>query len=151
MLNLGLREVSHRLHPSVLEDLGLIAALRSLIASFRDDGIDVSFRLPDEMPALNTDVATALYRIAQEALRNALKHAPGAPVHVTLEVRDNLVQLTIRDDGPGFDLTKVRLGGGLGILNMNERARLVHGTLLFNSRPGDGTAIEVRVPEEVSH
>ena len=150
-LNLGLREVSHRLHPSVLEDLGLIAALRSLIAGFRDDGIDVSFRLPDEIPALTADAATALYRIAQEALRNAVRHAPGAPVHVNLETQDKSMQLTIRDGGQGFDLTKVRLGGGLGILNMNERARLVNGTLLLHSRPGDGTVITVRVPAEVSH
>ena len=150
MLNLGLREVSHRLHPSVLEDLGLIAALRSLISSFRDDGIDISFRLPDEIPALTADGATALYRITQEALRNALKHSPGAPVHVTLGVEDDSVQLTIRDDGPGFDLTKIRLQGGLGILNMNERARLVNGTLFLNSRPGDGTIVTVRVPIEVS-
>lgn len=151
MLSLGLREVSHRLHPSVLEDLGLLAALRSLISGFRHDGIDISFRLPDEIPALTADAATALYRITQEALRNALKHAAGAPVHVTLGIEDNSVQLTIRDDGPGFDLTKVRLHGGLGILNMNERARLVSGTLLLNSRPGEGTVVTVRVPVEVSH
>jgi two-component system, chemotaxis family, CheB/CheR fusion protein len=151
LLNLGLREVSHRLHPSVLEHLGLLPALRSLIAGFLDDGIDVSFKLPDEIPALSTDVATALYRIAQEALRNALKHAPGAPVHTTLLTQDSYVQLTIRDDGPGFDLNQVRLGGGLGILNMNERARLVNGTLLLSSRPGDGTVVTVRVPVDKSH
>ena len=58
------------------------------------------------------------------------------------------VQLAIRDGGPGFDLTKVRLAGGLGILNMNERARLVNGTLRLDSRPGDGTVITARVPVE---
>lgn len=146
LLSLGLREVSHRLHPSVLEDLGLIAALRSLIAGFRDDGIDISFRLPDEIPALPAEATTAIYRITQEALRNALKHAPGSPVHVTLGTEDNSVHLTIRDDGPGFDLSRIRLQGGLGILNMNERARLVNGTLLLHSRPGDGTVVTVRVP-----
>jgi len=56
------------------------------------------------------------------------------------------VHLTIRDDGPGFDLGRIRLQGGLGILNMNERARLVNGTLLLHSRPGDGTVVTVRVP-----
>lgn len=114
------------------------------------DGIDVSCSLPDEIPVLTADAATALYRITQEALRNSIKHAPGAPVHVTLGTQDNSVQLTIRDDGPGFELTKVRLAGGLGILNMNERARLVKGALLLDSRPGDGTVITVRVPAEVS-
>ena len=149
-LNQEIREVSHRLHPSVLEDLGLLAAMRSLIEGFRDEGSDVSFRLPDEMPALTADAATALYRIAQEALRNALKHAPGAPIQLALAVEDSTVQLTVRDDGPGFDLTKVRLGGGLGILSMNERSRLVNGSLILKSRPGDGTAVTVRMPVDRS-
>ncbi|HXS75306.1 MAG TPA: chemotaxis protein CheB [Terracidiphilus sp.] len=151
MLNLGLREASHRLHPSVLEDLDLVAALRSLISTFRDDGIDMTFRLPDDLPSLNADVSTAIYRIAQEALRNALKHASGAPVHITLDVLDSSVQLTVRDDGPGFDLGRIRLDGGLGILSMNERARLVNGSLVVESRPGNGTAVTVRMPIEVSH
>jgi two-component system CheB/CheR fusion protein len=148
LLNLGLREVSHRLHPAVLEDLGLIAALRSLIAGFQDDGMDVSFNLPGEMAEVTPEAATALYRIAQEAIRNALKHAPGAPVHVSLEKLNGSIQLAIRDGGQGFDLGKVRLSGGLGILNMNERARLVNGSLDLKSHPGDGTVVTVRVPVE---
>jgi signal transduction histidine kinase len=151
MLNLGLREVSHRLHPSMLEDLGLLAALRSLLASFRSEGIDATFRLPEEIPALNVDASTALYRIAQEALRNSLKHSPGAPVHVTLDRVDRFVELTVRDDGPGFDLSVVRLEGGLGILSMNERARLVNGSLVVESGPGNGTAVTARVPIDVVH
>lgn len=149
-LNTGLREISHRLHPSAIEDLGLVPALRTLIDGFSQEGIDLSFKLPDEIPVLTPDAVTALYRITQEALTNALKHAPGAPVHVSLGTEDGSVLLTIRDGGPGFDLTKVRLGGGLGILNMNERARLVNGTFLLDSRPGDGTVITVRVPVEDS-
>jgi PAS domain S-box-containing protein len=150
MLNLGLREVSHRLHPSVLEDLGLVAALRSLIAAFSGDGVVVSFKLPEEPPALSDHTAIALYRIAQEALRNALKHAPGAPIHLTLDILENSVQLTVRDNGPGFDLSRVRLEGGLGILSMKERARLVNGSLLVKSGAGEGTAVTVSVPMEVS-
>ncbi len=150
-LNLEIRQVSHNLHPSVLEDLGLLAAMRSLIEGYRDEGSEVSSKLPDEIPALTADATTAVYRIAQEALRNILKHAPGAPVQLALAVEGSTVQLTIRDGGPGFDLTKIRLGGSLGILSMNERARLVNATLLINSSPGKGTVITVRMPVEVSH
>ena len=74
-LTLGLREVSHRLHPSILEDLGVVPVLRIKITGFRDDGIDVSFSLPDEIPAMTADAVTALFRISQEALTNTLKHA----------------------------------------------------------------------------
>ena len=150
-LNHVIREVSHRLHPSILEDLGLLAAVRNLVQSFRSDGNEVSLKLPDEIPALSTDTATAIFRIAQEALRNTTKHAPGAPIQLAVAVEGNAVELTIRDDGPGFDLSKVRLGGGLGILSMNERARLVNGTLLIKSRPGDGTVVTVRVPVQPAH
>jgi PAS domain S-box-containing protein len=145
-LSLRLREMSHYLHPPVLEDLGLVAALRSLILGFRNEGEEVSFRLPDEIPTVSLDAATALYRIAQEALKNARKHAPGAPIHVTLANRDGALELVIRDAGPGFDLLQARLSGGLGLLSMHERARLVHGSLLIDSRLGDGTEIAVRVP-----
>ena len=150
-LNLVVREVSHRLHPSILEDLGLLAAMRNLVQGFRSDGNEVSLKLPDEIPALSTDTATALFRIAQEALRNTAKHAPGAPIQLAVAVEGNAVELTIRDDGPGFDLSKVRLGGGLGILSMNERARLVNGTLLIKTHPGDGTVVTVRLPIQPVH
>lgn len=145
-LNLGIRQVSHRLHPSILEDLGLLAAIRSLIDGLRVEGSEISLNLPDVTPVLGTDAATAVYRVAQEALRNSLRHAPGASIQVSLTVEDDAMQFSVRDDGPGFDLTKVRLGGGLGILSMNERARLVNGSLTLTSRPSDGTIVTVRVP-----
>lgn len=149
-LNLGMREVSHRLHPSILEDLGLLAAIRSLIDGLRVEGSEISLNLPEVTPALGGDANSALYRIAQEALRNILKHAPGASIQVSLTAEDNTVQLTVRDDGPGFDMSRVRLGGGLGILSMNERARLVKGTLILSSQPDEGTTITVRVPVQPS-
>jgi two-component system CheB/CheR fusion protein len=149
-LNQGIREVSHRLHPSVLEDLGLEAAMQNLVEGFRNDGCDISLKLPDEMPSMTADTATALYRITQEALRNAIKHAPGAPAHITLTVEGSAIRLKVCDVGPGFDVAKMRLGGGLGILSMNERARLVQGTLLIDSRPGDGTVITALVPIQPS-
>lgn len=132
----------------MLEDLGLVAALRSLVSGFRDLGDGVSSNLPDGIPEVSREAATALYRITQEALRNATKHASGAPVHVKLETQDGHLQLTIRDAGPGFDLAYARHNGGLGLFSMQERARLARGTPLLNSKSGDGTVIEVRVPLE---
>jgi signal transduction histidine kinase len=144
--NDGLREVSHRLHPAVIEDLGLIAALKSLTATSRENGSEVTCWLPDQIPDLSLDTATALYRIAQEALRNAQTHGKGAPVHLTLTTQDGHLNLKIHDNGPGFSLTNARLNGGLGLLSMQERARLVNGTLQIKSQPGDGTVVSVSVP-----
>ena len=146
MLDRGLRDVSHRLHPSVLQDLGLIPAIRSLVDNFRDSGGEASVRLAERPPNLAPEVATAVYRIAEEALRNVRKHAPGAPVQVSFLAHEDALQLTIRDAGPGFDLAQARACGGLGLLSMQERARFIGGTLCVNTRPGDGACITVRVP-----
>jgi PAS domain S-box-containing protein len=145
-LSAGLREVSHRLHPAVVEDLGLAAALRSLVDEFRENGFEVTCMAPRVTQDLPIDIATALYRIAQEALRNAFKHARGAPVRVSLEETGRELRLKIEDAGPGFDLNSVRGKGGLGLLSMQERARLAGGSLLLRTRPGDGTLVIVRVP-----
>lgn len=142
----GLREVSHRLHPAVVEDLGLPAALRALVGEYRENGLEVSFVGPRVTRDFPLEIATALYRIAQEALRNAFKHARGAPVRVQLEEANTELRLRIEDAGPGFDLNSVRGKGGLGLLSMQERARLVGGTLLFRTGPGDGTLVMARVP-----
>lgn len=145
-LNQGLREISHRLHPSLLEDLGLIPGLRNLIDSYRAEGAEISFGLPSEIPHPSLDVTVALYRIAQEALRNATKYAPGAPIHLHLGIQNGALRLTIRDNGPGFNTVQARLSGGLGLLSMHERARLVNGSVTFNSKPGEGTVVTVSVP-----
>lgn len=145
LANDGLREVAHRLHPAVIEDLGLVAALRSLTSSFRENGNEVSAWLPDQLPEVSLDTATALYRIAQEALRNAQVHAKDASVNLTLTTHDGTLQLKIRDSGPGFNLASARHKGGLGLLSMQERARLVNGTLAIHSDPGQGTVVSVSV------
>jgi two-component system CheB/CheR fusion protein len=146
--NREVRELSHGLHPSIIEHLGLPAALRNLVASCRDGGFEVGCWVPDQIPPITLDTATALYRIAQEAIRNAQQHANGAPIHVTLTAQDNSLRLAVLDSGPGFDLGHARVGGGLGLLSMQERARLVNGTLLIKARPGDGTEVSVSVPVE---
>ena len=91
-------------------------------------------------------LATSLYRVAQEALRNVAKHAPAAAVRVQLSLDDRELKLVIEDSGPGFDIHGARRRGGLGLLSMNERARLAGGTLVIETQPGDGTRLTVRLP-----
>jgi PAS domain S-box-containing protein len=142
-----LRRLSHQLHPSIIYHLGLPAALRSLVEEFqRSCSGTANFKageFPDELPP---DVAAALYRITQEALRNVTKHAPAAPVGVLLVREPGGLRLTIEDKGPGFDPEAVRGQGGLGIISMRERTQILGGNLLVQSAPGQGTRIEVRVP-----
>jgi PAS domain S-box-containing protein len=145
-LSVGLRTTSHRLHPSILHDLGLVTALKILIEEFRENGGEASIRLPDVFPELGLESATTLYRITQEALRNARKHAPGAPVRLTLAATAEVVQLTIEDAGPGFDLSYARSKGGLGLISMQERALWIGGSLFLSTRPGEGTTLSVRIP-----
>lgn len=144
-LDTEIRDLSHRLHSSVVDDLGIGPALRALIEDFREAGLNVSLRLPEPLPLLPIEISTGLFRIAQEALRNASKHAPDAPILITLGVAGEMVQMTIRDAGPGFEVGKARANGGLGLLSMQERARLMGGNLLLRSRPNEGTTITVHV------
>lgn len=156
----GLRGVSHRLHPAALEDLGLVQALRMLVDEHCRCGRDICLVGPaQELPLLPKQTKTALYRIAQEALRNAYKHAPFAPVRLVLSTSmaptrpPGVLYLSIEDAGPGFDLQRMRAGGGLGLLSMQERAQAVGGSLEIDTSPGEGTRIEVLVPLscEVEH
>ncbi len=143
------RQLSHRLHPSVLDDLGLVPALRSLCAEFeRTYSMKVQFAPPRSFsPVIPLSIATALYRISQEGLHNTAKYARSASVNIELATTAQDIRLTIRDSGPGFNPEAVRArGGGLGLMSMEERARLVRGTLEVRSSPGNGTEIEVRVP-----
>ena len=142
----SLREVSHRLHPSIIADLGLAVALQSLIEQERELGLDASFSARNVPASIPLESATALYRIAQEGLRNASKHAAGAAVRMTLSHEKKEMQLRIQDAGPGFSPVEVRHRGGLGLLSMQERARLAGGNLLLSSRSGEGTILLVRVP-----
>ena len=141
-----LRDVSHRLHPAIIADLGLATALRGLIDQQRQQGFDVTFIERNIPSAIPPDIGTALYRIAQEALRNAFQHAPDAPVLATLSFENSELQLQIEDPGPGFDLEGVRQTGGLGLLSIQERARLLGGTLEIKTAQDEGTVVTVRIP-----
>ena len=143
----GLHQTSRRLHPAVLDDLGLPVALTNECAAFADQhGIPVKCacrKLPERFPE---DVSLCLYRVAQESLRNIRQHAGARNVRVTLRGGNGEIVLTIEDDGRGFVREAVRGKGGLGLISMEERVRLVGGTLSITSRPPGGARVEVRVP-----
>jgi CheY-like chemotaxis protein len=139
------RDLSHRLHPSILDDLGLPAALRALAEEFeRARRIPVRVEVDEGLAPLSPTLATAAYRIAQEALHNAAKHSRDGVI-ISLAGGDAL-RMTVEDRGPGFDVETVRAKGGLGILSMRERARAAGGALQIESAPGQGTMVRLVVP-----
>ncbi|MGI8959507.1 MAG: CheR family methyltransferase [Bryobacteraceae bacterium] len=139
-----LRRISHALHPSILEDLGLPVALRSLVTEFAErESMPSNFTHRNVPDVLSREVSATLYRITQEALRNVAKHAGRTHVRVSLIRKNSALRLTIRDLGEGFDPSETR---GLGLISMEERARLVGGSFRISSALGEGTTVQVQVP-----
>ena len=137
------RALSHRLHPAILEHLGLVSALRSLCGRFSDsEGIPTSF-VADCCQAPGKDLSLTLYRIAQEGLHNVAKHARARRAVVRLERSEDQFVLQIEDDGVGFTKPSET---GIGLTGLAERARLAGGRFHVQSTPGGGTAIQVSVP-----
>ena len=138
--------LSRQLHPSILDDLGLVEALRSECASFsRREEIAINF-LPDNLlENVPPDVALCVYRVAQESLRNVARHAAVKEASVKLVVVGPELVIQICDQGTGFDREMTRSEPGLGLSGMEERVRLVQGKLSIISAPGQGTTVEVRV------
>ncbi len=139
--------LSHKLHSSKLEYLGLAPAIRSYCREFSQQ-YDVSVQFADEnVPNfLPRDVSLSLFRVAQEALQNALKHSGVSQFSVVLRSSQNEIQLEVSDRGAGFDVERAKLDRGLGLVSMQERAHLVHGTFTIESAENGGTRILVRVP-----
>ena len=143
--------ISRNLRPSVLDELGLVAVLRDTSTEFAErTGVSVKLACVQLTARLPADTELTLYRILQEALKNVEKHARARHVTVHLTKQGGFVQLTIKDDGIGFDPARrpaARRGkGGLGLLSMRERATYVGGTLKVKSIRRAGTEIEVRIP-----
>ena len=143
--------ISHNLRPSVLDQLGLVSALRETGTEFADrTGLSVNLTCVELTARLPIDTEFMLYRIFQEALKNVEMHAHAHLITVDLTQQDAFVQLVIKDDGIGFDLdhlpAKRKGKSGLGLLSMRERAVFVGGSLRIKSAPGACTEIEVRIP-----
>src|SRR5262249_205036 len=136
----------YKLHPSKLDHLGLGAAIRSLCQELSEAGqLDVELN-QDELPELPKDITLCVFRIAQEALRNSVKHSGATSARVTLGYQDHEITLSVSDDGSGFDMHSDAMRKGLGFTSMGERLRIVNGTMNVQSRPQEGTTIKVSVP-----
>jgi len=137
--------IAHQLHPSRLEHLGFASAMKALAketAEARDQEVTVKIReFPTSVP---DEVSLCLYRVAQEAFTNALRHAGEARIRLTVQCTGKLLRMVVHDTGKGFD--RESYTPGLGLISMEERVRLVDGTFQVRSRPGRGTSIIVCVP-----
>ncbi len=135
------RDMAYRLRPRVLDDLGLPDALESLVTDFEQrSNVSCVFK-HDPIPAIDDTVSTALYRIGQEAVTNALRHSAATSIHVELTKDNEGIVLSIEDNGCGFEPEQVQENEGFGLEGMRERANLVGGRLDIESCPGQGTMI----------
>lgn len=154
----GVLEELHRLamdlRPASLDHLGLPVAIEQLVQGARERyGLDIRLRIAgfpaeDRLPDY---VETSLYRIVQEALTNAARHARASNVDVILELRDGKCTVIVEDDGVGFDAGRVRPRGHLGLMGMHERAQMLGGDIQIESRTGGGTTVAAEVPCDYSN
>ena len=141
------QSLSHELHSSKLEYLGITTAMRAFCHEFSDQqNVEVVFA-HDEIPrTLPQDISLCLFRVSQEALQNAVKHSGVRHFDVELRCASDAIQLTVRDSGSGFDPEGASKTQGLGLVSMAERVKLVGGRLLIDSQPHRGTTIHAKVP-----
>jgi signal transduction histidine kinase len=147
-LSSSVHDLSHQLHPSKLEQLGLVAAIGGLCRELtHSHGLKIEFT-HDELPAVSPDTAVCLYRIAQEGLQNAIKHSGARQAEVVLRWAADVISLWIVDHGRGFDPRQVQGKSGLGLVSMRERVRYLGGEIAIDSQPSGGTRLHVRVPRK---
>lgn len=146
-IGIEVQTISHRLHSSKLEYLGLVAACKSFCREVAERSkVTVDFTAEDIPSAVPQDVSLCLFRILQESLSNAIKHSGVQHFEVHLDCISGEIHLEVRDRGTGFDAEAAMSSQGLGIISMRERASLAGGTMLVTSQPMGGTQIRVRVP-----
>jgi signal transduction histidine kinase len=137
--------LAFELRPSTLDDFGLVGALRGLVARYGErTGVRASFTAKPTDVRAPPEIETACFRIVQEALSNVARHACARHSEVTLTAQDVALEVTVRDDGVGFNVERLRTG--LGLVGMGERAELAGGRLDIESAPGAGTTLRVRFP-----
>jgi len=147
----GVRDFSRDLRPSILDDLGLLPALEWLASELREQhGIEADLRVVGSQRRLSPEAELLLFRIAQEALNNVRRHAKASKVEVAIWFEEGKIRLTVKDDGEGFEMPKTvgelsRIGK-LGLAGMQERAKLLGGSLKVESEPGKGTTVTIEAP-----
>lgn len=141
------RRIIYDLRPMALDDLGLIPTLRKYLQTIEDynKGIDISFVHIGEEMRLPPRLEVAVFRLVQESVQNALKHAEATEIEVKTEVKNNQLLVMVKDNGKGFDTT-VKKENAFGLMGMKERVDLLEGTLTIRSKIGAGTTVFIRIP-----
>jgi PAS domain S-box-containing protein len=143
----SIRELSHRLHSSLLQHVGLVSALKSHCDDVsRDEGVRVSLSIHGETFAISPEVSLCVYRITQESLRNVVKYSGAKTAEVTLAFTPGRLMLSVIDFGVGFDVQQTKNEVGLGLISIEERAAQLKGSAQIISSPGKGTKILVELP-----
>jgi len=166
------RTISNNLMPTVLSDFGIVPALKMVAETDRTDAVDVTFatNLTPDLAHLDRNIEIMLYRVTQEAVSNAIRHGHPEHVHIDLQARNNVLHLTVSDDGCGFSrhkqpepdkkddnpddgspLTRPRtkqMTPSQGIHNMRQRVKLLNGKFRLHSVPGKGTTVQVSIPDK---
>jgi len=141
------RTLSHQLHPEVLEHLGLVTALESYIRNFKEEElIDVKLTAEIGAERLPFDVSICLYRVVLEALRNVSRHSGARSAAISLTRSDGVLELRVSDSGRGFNVETFKQGGGIGLVSVEERLRLLRGSCEIHSAPERGTTLVACVP-----
>lgn len=144
-----IRRISNNLMPSVLEVFGITLALKNLCEETEEHGhLEILFQTTGELEKINTKTKTYLYRIAQEALNNILKHSGAKEVTFTLSGTKDIITFILRDDGKGFNVEDAAYEKGNGLHNIRERVSLMKGSINILSSPGEGTALIINVPAQ---
>jgi PAS domain S-box-containing protein len=143
------RSICHGLHSGVLQHVGLAPALRAYCGELQGRlGVATSFAVDESIGEVPADISLCLYRVVQEAMTNVLRHAHATRTDVTLGVQNDGIELSVSDDGRGFDVSGAAASRGLGLISMDERVRMVRGKVNITSQPGRGTTIQVWVPRK---
>jgi len=146
----GMRRFSRELRPTLLEDLGLIPALRWLVKELTPEGVETDILVKGDPQGMDSDVELALYRIAQEAINNVRRHAQAQHVEVRLDLDSELIHLAVEDDGRGFEMTaslsELAQRGSFGLMGIQERVELLGGRMAIHSHVVQGTRLEVWLP-----
>jgi len=139
--------LSRELHPSILDNLGLVAAVTSICREITaQSGMIAKFTSRNVPSYLPREVSLSLFRVIQEALHNSAKHSCGGQCHVCLHGEPGWIALEVNDQGVGFDVVSATNKGGLGLIGMRERIQLLTGSIRIDSHPNAGTRICARVP-----
>jgi len=145
-LSSDIHMISRQLHPAILYDLGLVKAIETECNNFTQmSGISPTLDLDDDIKNVPKEIALCIYRILQSGLRNISKHAKASNIQVRLYKKNDTICFFLKDNGIGFDPASAKESGGIGLASMEERARLINGALSIESKPGEGTSIELKV------